>query len=579
METQGRYALIGGFTLAGVLGILGFILWFASVEVDRQFDYYDVDFDSVAGLSAASIVRFNGFPVGQVVSLGLAPDRSGKIRVRIEVDSQTPVRTSSLATVESQGVTGVSYVGLSAGRAEEPLLNTVSNEIVPVIPAGRSAIQTLTEDAPEIVEELLAVSQQLRQLFGEENQQRINAIIVNLEDSSANLGTALDDFSQVADTIADSSAEIADFTSRLDEISAAATEALNTGNTTLEQITELARRAETTLDIGDAALQSGRETLETVNTFVAGELPALVDNLTATTDRLGDQIDLVVADARATLDEFRTTGQIAAQRLTEAGATIEATDAVLAQVTDTMVAVEEASVEFKALVTGDGAAVITNLDGAVTEARALIATATDVAETDLPAIVADIRRATESAANTVDSVGADLSAAAGRVDGLSDQAELTLQAASDTLARANTTLTEFNTALEAGTSALAAAEETFGTVDTVVSQDVRVLIADLRATFDDFETALDAVADDIPALTGDLRETAERANAAIASIQSAVNASAPALRSFAEGGLPQYTRLAEEARGLVDTLDRLARNIERDPARYFFGGDEPQFRR
>ena len=36
---------------------------------------------------------------------------------RLEVAGDTPVRTDSIATIESMGVTGVSYVGISAGDA------------------------------------------------------------------------------------------------------------------------------------------------------------------------------------------------------------------------------------------------------------------------------------------------------------------------------------------------------------------------------------------------------------------------------------------------------------------------------
>ena len=53
METRANYVLIGAFTLAGILGTLGFILWLAKVQVDRQFAYYDIRFESVSGLGAA----------------------------------------------------------------------------------------------------------------------------------------------------------------------------------------------------------------------------------------------------------------------------------------------------------------------------------------------------------------------------------------------------------------------------------------------------------------------------------------------------------------------------------------------
>ncbi len=37
METKANYALIGAFTIAGFVGILGFVLWFAQLQPDRQF--------------------------------------------------------------------------------------------------------------------------------------------------------------------------------------------------------------------------------------------------------------------------------------------------------------------------------------------------------------------------------------------------------------------------------------------------------------------------------------------------------------------------------------------------------------
>lgn len=111
METRANYVLIGAFALAGFLAMLAAFLWFANIRLDRQFAYYDIDFPSVSGLSDASDVRFSGLPVGQVVDVRLSPERDGTVRVRIEIGADTPVRSDSVATIEAQGVTGVSYVG------------------------------------------------------------------------------------------------------------------------------------------------------------------------------------------------------------------------------------------------------------------------------------------------------------------------------------------------------------------------------------------------------------------------------------------------------------------------------------
>jgi phospholipid/cholesterol/gamma-HCH transport system substrate-binding protein len=93
METKANYVLIGLFTLGGLLGALGLLLWFAKVEVDRQYAYFDILFEDVSGLGSASDVRYNGLPVGQVVDLGLDDADSSQVRVRIEVSADTPVNT------------------------------------------------------------------------------------------------------------------------------------------------------------------------------------------------------------------------------------------------------------------------------------------------------------------------------------------------------------------------------------------------------------------------------------------------------------------------------------------------------
>ena len=118
METRANYILIGAFTLAGILGAFGFFLWLAKFEVTRQYAYYDVLFDNVAGLSAAGGVNYNGLPVGQVISLKLDDDDPSKVRVRLEVDADIPVTKETIAQLQSLGVTGVAYVELIWWLAE-----------------------------------------------------------------------------------------------------------------------------------------------------------------------------------------------------------------------------------------------------------------------------------------------------------------------------------------------------------------------------------------------------------------------------------------------------------------------------
>ena len=99
METRANYFIVGLFTLLGLFGIAVALLWLAKVEVDQQYTYYDILFDSSSSLSNAGDVRYNGVQVGQVVRIGLDDKDPGKVRVRIEVAENTPVNMKTIATL------------------------------------------------------------------------------------------------------------------------------------------------------------------------------------------------------------------------------------------------------------------------------------------------------------------------------------------------------------------------------------------------------------------------------------------------------------------------------------------------
>jgi phospholipid/cholesterol/gamma-HCH transport system substrate-binding protein len=572
METRANFVLIGAFTLAGFAVLLLFLMWFARIELDRQYDYYDTDFPSVSGLSSASSVRFAGLPVGQVVDVSLSPDQSGRVRVRIEVAADTPVRTSSVATIESQGVTGVSYVGLSAGDPRDPLLSATSADQVPQIPAGRSALQTLTEGAPEIIDELLSVSRQLGEILGAANQARIATTLANIEAASGELGRSLESFSTVSETIATSAEEIAGFTGRLEGVAESA-------ETALASVTELADRAQATLDTGDAALVSGRAALDAAELFVRQDLPVLADDLAAAATGIRQQVDEIGATAQVALDEIRRTGALAADRLAEAEATVAAADRVLGDASRTLASVDGAAQRFDSFLAVDGAALVADARGLLADAGRMADAAALIAETDLPDLVAAIRSATGTAESVLAQVGTDLGAAAGRIDGLSNDASEALDAVTETFRNANGTLARLDAALETGDAALAAADRAFVSADRVLREDIGAMTATLRETLSQIDGALAQIAEDIPVISSELRQTAERANAAFGEVESTAASLGPPLRVFADRGLPQYATLAEEMRQLVRSLDRLVTRIERDPARYFLGREAPVFRR
>lgn len=258
METRARYILVGTFTLFSLLAALGFILWLAKVEIDRTFAQYDILFDTVAGLGQASAVRYNGVDVGKVLTIELDRANPALVRVRIEVFASTPIRTDTMATLASQGVTGVSFVALEGGRADSDRLQAVPPADVPVIPSEPSVVQGLITDAPDLLAEAIALMEDIRNFTTPENSAAIAEILKNVETATA----------------------------RIDSMAA--------------QTDTVMAKAEATLTRADAALVQAEKAFASANTVIGADIPDLMAALKAT---LAD-----VRSSAAGLAEFSRTG-------------------------------------------------------------------------------------------------------------------------------------------------------------------------------------------------------------------------------------------------------------------------------
>lgn len=579
METRANFILIGAFTLAGVFGLVGLFLWFARVELDQRFAYYDIRFGSVAGLSEASDVRFNGLPVGQVVDVRLAPNRDGTILVRVEVNAATPVRRDSIATIESQGVTGVSFVGIGSGSPQEPLLDRNAGDPIQELTAGQSAFQSLTEDAPQLLNEALIVVQEVGDILGPDNQARIETILQNAEDASESLAATLEAFAEVPDTIERFSDQVEAFNAILAGISPEVEALLTTAETTVGALGSLSEEAETMITTANDTLAVAQGTFNDAQRYISEDLSDTTNALQSTIEDMRAEIAMISTDARAMLATFNDAGVVANDRLTEAGKTLDMVNSALTQMSETAVTVNDTALQFDTLMTTQASPLLAETRAAVASATDAITVISAAAQTDLPVIVADIRTATATASETISQVAADLSAASGRIDGLSEDAQVALTQATETFANANTTLAAITTAMETGDRTLVAAQRTFEGADRIINEDIDGIIAGLEQSLSSLNGAIGQVSDDIPDITARLRSASTSASEAFASLEQIMDNAGPSIADFSRTGLPLYTRLADETRGLIANLDRLTVQIQRDPARFFLNQQSPEFQR
>ena len=550
METRANYILIGAFTLFAILGTLGFFIWLASVQIDRQYATYGILFDNVSGLDPSGDVLFNGISVGKVSGLQIYDEDPSKVFTTIQIDAATPVRSDTVAQLQSQGVTGVAYISLSGGTPGSGRLTTEDGSL-PMITSERSTVQTLVEDAPDLLVQATDLLKQFQALTGPENQAYVTRILRNLDASSSRLDQALTDFSQISRTVGDATAQISLFTGKLDSIGAAVAITLENANAALASAQRTFESADTALMASGTAIDSVEKTFTEAQTILRDTLPQMLDQIAAVVARSDSAIADLQHRSGTTLDGFGETAALLNARLAELEQTLNGASTAFA-------AVSEASDSFGALVDGDGTLLVSEARDVLADAKTAIA--------KIEAVV-------------IDEIASDITGVTGRFGPIADRAEEALASANTLLQRARVSLATLDTAMIRAQGTLGSAETAFDAATNVLQTDISPVLTDIRTASERISVAVESVTRDIPAISAELRALIARADAMVKQVHGAVAVSAPGIGTFAKTGLPELTRLSAEARNLVTTLNNLVRRIERDPARFLLDDRVPEYRK
>lgn len=191
MENRSNDLLVGSFVLIFVIAALGFVAWLTGRDVGGEAQTYEIYLRrSVTGLQTGSPVRYLGVPVGTVTDIRIDPETMNRVRVRIEVPQDTPIRTDSEARLEQQGLTGGVFVQISPGSDDAGLLYQVSNEDIPEIRSAPSQFGELLEAAPRLLENLINLSERATEVFSDDNIQALGSSMDELQKLSAELTKA-----------------------------------------------------------------------------------------------------------------------------------------------------------------------------------------------------------------------------------------------------------------------------------------------------------------------------------------------------------------------------------------------------
>lgn len=281
METRAHFVIIGLFTILGILGGLGFFLWLASVQIDRQYARYGVLFENVSGLDRSADVLFNGVAVGSVTNIRIWEDDPSKAYVAIEIDATTPVAVDTVARLEVQGVTGVAYIALSGGSPGAALL-TPDGAGPPIIPSRQSSFQSIVNSAPELIDDAANIISQLEELTGPENQKHVRSILENVDKATGGLEQALTDFSDISDTLRTATEQVTDFTEEFEGLGEAARSTLDVADSSFATIAETFENANAAIDTLSPAIEQASQAINAINKLIAEDFAPLADDLRMT---------------------------------------------------------------------------------------------------------------------------------------------------------------------------------------------------------------------------------------------------------------------------------------------------------
>lgn len=182
MEPRTNYTVVGLVVVVLIGTLIAAALWLSVGFDQKEYRTYAVHIhEAVSGLGEQSAVKYNGVKVGSVSKIELSRLDPQQVIILLSIEKNTPITTSTTATIISQGITGTSYVGLTASSSDLTPLQKKPNQPYPVIPATPSLFNQLDKVMKDVSVNLNKVSKKVSKVFTQENINNLNETLANIK--------------------------------------------------------------------------------------------------------------------------------------------------------------------------------------------------------------------------------------------------------------------------------------------------------------------------------------------------------------------------------------------------------------
>jgi len=194
MNNKVNYTMIGFLVLFGFILMFLFTYWLLEPAEEIKTKKYHIHFDeSVLGLNVDSVVKYRGIDVGKVVSLKINPKNSEQVEVLINILKSTPIKSSTVAKLTSQGITGLSYINLSLGDNNAPALEVKEGQKYPIIKTIPSFFENFEQSLGTVSTKFSKTLTKTEQLLNDENQKQITLLLTKTASFMDKMDKLLDD--------------------------------------------------------------------------------------------------------------------------------------------------------------------------------------------------------------------------------------------------------------------------------------------------------------------------------------------------------------------------------------------------
>lgn len=225
METRANYVLIGALLILSAVIMAMFALWLGQSEYRRDYKAYDIVFEGPVSLEEGSAVRYIGIKVGEVASVRVDRADPAKVRARIRVSREAPIREDSSASIQLAGITGTTFIQISAGTGDR--LEARPGEPVPVIRSERTLVDQIVAGGAQALGRANMTFEKINKVLTDENIAAFSATLINIEAATSRiadsgglidqLSIAASDVSRAALAFEEASRELGSFSNGANE--------------------------------------------------------------------------------------------------------------------------------------------------------------------------------------------------------------------------------------------------------------------------------------------------------------------------------------------------------------------------